>query len=114
VIGGHTAEAFPRAGQHANGWYGVAPGVDATAKSLAAPPKTAQERKRPNNLGAFEIRITPRPGVDPATAQREAHLGGRPAEPLPPGENGTGIARFRQPDQGHADRPGVSRKKRRC
>ncbi|HEV8716636.1 MAG TPA: LLM class F420-dependent oxidoreductase [Candidatus Binatia bacterium] len=75
VIGGHTAEAFRRAVQHANGWYGFALDLDATAKCLAGLKEAAQKVDRPSDLGALEISITPGPGLNPDMAKRYADLG---------------------------------------
>jgi len=75
VIGGHTAEAFRRAVQHANGWYGFALDLDATARCLAGLKQAAQEVNRPSSLGALEISITPGPGLDLDMAKRYADLG---------------------------------------
>src|SRR5262249_20858116 len=74
VIGGHTAQAFRRAVQHANGWDGVALDVDATAKSLAALQKAAQEVNKPSSLGALGNSINPRPGLRPRMAKGYADL----------------------------------------
>jgi len=75
VIGGHTAEAFRRAVQHANGWYGFALDLDATAKCLAGLKKAAQEVNRPNNLGELEISVTPGLELDLDITKRYAELG---------------------------------------
>jgi probable F420-dependent oxidoreductase len=75
VIGGHTAEAFRRAVQHANGWYGFALDLAATAKCLAGLKQAAQEVNRPNSLGELEISITPGPGLDLDMAKHYAGLG---------------------------------------
>lgn len=75
VIGGHTAEAFRRAVQYANGWYGFSLDLNATAKCLAGLKEAAQAVTRPMNLGALEISITPGPGLDLDMAKRYADLG---------------------------------------
>jgi probable F420-dependent oxidoreductase len=75
VIGGHTAEAFRRAVQHANGWYGFALDVDATAKCLAGLKEAAQKVSRPSNLGELEISVTPGPALDLDMTKRYADLG---------------------------------------
>ena len=75
VIGGHTPEAFRRAVQYGNGWYGFALDLDATAKCLAGLKAAAQAVSRPNSLGELEISITPGPGLDPDMAKRYAELG---------------------------------------
>lgn len=75
VIGGHTKEAFQRAVEHGNGWYGFALDVDATAKCLAGLKEAAQKVRRPAELGALEISITPGPALDLDLAKRYADLG---------------------------------------
>jgi len=75
VIGGHTPEAFRRAVQYGNGWYGFALDLDATAKCLAGLKAAAQAVSRPNSLGELEISITPGPGLDLDMAKRYAELG---------------------------------------
>jgi probable F420-dependent oxidoreductase len=75
VIGGHTPEAFRRAVQYGNGWYGFALDVNATAKCVAGLKEAAQAVKRPSGLGELEISITPGPGLDLDAAKRYADLG---------------------------------------
>ena len=75
VIGGHTAEAFRRAVEHANGWYGFALDVNATAKCVAGLKEAAKTVNRPSSLGELEISITPGPGLDLDMAKRYADLG---------------------------------------
>jgi probable F420-dependent oxidoreductase len=75
VIGGHTAEAFRRAVEHANGWYGFALDVNATAKCVAGLKEAAKTVNRPSSLGELEISITPGPAFDLDTAKRYADLG---------------------------------------
>jgi probable F420-dependent oxidoreductase len=75
VIGGHTKEAFQRAVQYGNGWYGFALDVEATAKCLAGLKEAATQVRRPMELGELEISITPGPALDLAMAQRYADLG---------------------------------------
>jgi probable F420-dependent oxidoreductase len=75
VIGGHTPEAFRRAVQYGNGWYGFALDMDATAKCLAGLKEAAQKVSRPSSLGELEISITPGPGLDLDMAKRYADLG---------------------------------------
>jgi probable F420-dependent oxidoreductase len=75
VIGGHTPEAFRRAVQHGNGWYGFALDLDATAKCIAGLKEAAQAVQRPAGLGELEISITPGPGLDLEMAKRYADLG---------------------------------------
>ncbi len=75
VIGGHTTEAFRRAVQYANGWYGFALDLDATAKCIAGLKEAAKAVSRPASLGELEISITPGPGLDLEMTKRYADLG---------------------------------------
>jgi probable F420-dependent oxidoreductase len=75
VIGGHTTEAFRRAVQHGNGWYGFALDLDAMAKCIAGLKEAAKAVKRPGSLGELEISITPGPGLDLDMTKRYADLG---------------------------------------
>lgn len=75
VIGGHTKEAFQRAVQYGNGWYGFALDLTATEKCLAGLQEAAQHVSRPTELGALEISITPGPALDLDAAKRYADLG---------------------------------------
>jgi probable F420-dependent oxidoreductase len=75
VIGGHTKEAFRRAVQHGNGWYGFALDLAATEKCLTGLKEAAQQVRRPMELGELEISITPGPQLDLDTAKRYADLG---------------------------------------
>ncbi len=75
VFGGHTPEAFRRAVQCGNGWYGFALDLDATAKCIAGLKEAAQVASRPNHVGELEISITPGPGLDLDTVKRYADLG---------------------------------------
>lgn len=75
VIGGHTKEAFQRAVQYGNGWYGFALDLAATEKCLAGLQEAAQQVSRPKELGALEISITPGPALDLDAAKRYANLG---------------------------------------
>lgn len=75
VIGGHTADAFRRAVQYGDGWYGFALDVEATAKCLAGLKEAAKAVSRPGSLDELEISITPGPGLDLDMAKRYAGLG---------------------------------------
>lgn len=75
VFGGHTAEAFRRAVQHGNGWYGFALDLDATAKCIAGLKTAAKAVGRSSDLGELEISVTPGPGLDLDIAKRYADLG---------------------------------------
>jgi len=83
VIGGHTPEAFRRAVQYANGWYGFALDPTKTAECLAGLKKAAQEVTRSTALGELEISITPGPTLDLDTAKRYADLGVHRLIPFP-------------------------------
>ncbi len=75
VIGGHTKEAYQRAVQYGNGWYGFALDVEATTKCLAGLKEAATQVQRPAELGELEISITPGPALDLDMAKRYADLG---------------------------------------
>ncbi|MGH7965131.1 MAG: TIGR03619 family F420-dependent LLM class oxidoreductase [Candidatus Binatia bacterium] len=75
VFGGHTAEAFRRAVQYGNGWYGFALDLDATAKCLAGLKEAAKTVSRASHLGELEISVTPGPGLDLDITKRYADLG---------------------------------------
>jgi probable F420-dependent oxidoreductase len=83
VIGGHTKEAYRRAVQYANGWYGFALDLEKTAECLAGLKKAAQEVTRPMSLGALDISITPGPTLDLDLAKRYADLGVNRLIPFP-------------------------------
>jgi probable F420-dependent oxidoreductase len=83
VIGGHTKEAYRRAVQYANGWYGFALDLEKTAECLAGLKKAAQEVTRPMSLGALDISITPGPTLDLDLAKRYADLGVHRLIPFP-------------------------------
>jgi alkanesulfonate monooxygenase SsuD/methylene tetrahydromethanopterin reductase-like flavin-dependent oxidoreductase (luciferase family) len=75
VIGGHTKEAFRRAVQYGNGWYGFALDLAATEKCLTGLKEAAQQVQRPIELGELEISITPGPALDLDLTKRYADLG---------------------------------------
>ncbi len=83
VIGGHTKEAYRRAVQYANGWYGFALDLDKTAECLTGLKKAAQEVTRPMSLGALDISITPGPALDLDLTKRFADLGVNRLIPFP-------------------------------
>jgi probable F420-dependent oxidoreductase len=83
VIGGHTKEAFRRAVQHANGWYGFALDLEKTTECLAGLKKAAQEVNRPTSLGSLDISITPGPTLDLDLVKRYADLGVHRLIPFP-------------------------------
>jgi len=75
VFGGHTVEAFRRAVQYGNGWYGFALDLDATAKCIDGLKEAAKAVSRSRNLGELEISVTPRSELDPDTTKRYVELG---------------------------------------
>jgi alkanesulfonate monooxygenase SsuD/methylene tetrahydromethanopterin reductase-like flavin-dependent oxidoreductase (luciferase family) len=83
IIGGHTKEAYRRAVQYANGWYGFALDLDKTAECLTGLKQAAQEVQRPMALGELEISITPGPTLDRDAAKRYADLGVQRLIPFP-------------------------------
>lgn len=83
VIGGHTKEAFRRAVQHANGWYGFALDLEKAAECLAGLKKAAQDVNRPTSLGSLDISITPGPTLDLDLAKRYTDLGVHRLIPFP-------------------------------
>jgi len=75
VIGGGTPEAFRRAVQHGNGWYGFALDLDATARCIEGVRAARRDSARPAHLGELEISITPAGKLDADTVRRFADLG---------------------------------------
>lgn len=75
VIGGGTPEAFQRAVQHGNGWYGFALDVDATARCVEGLKAARREAVRPAELGELEISVTPAGKLDADTVRRFVDLG---------------------------------------
>jgi probable F420-dependent oxidoreductase len=75
VFGGATPEAFRRTVRHANGWYGFALDVDATATCIEGLDAAEQECGRPSDLGPLEISVTPATPLDADTVQCFADLG---------------------------------------
>jgi probable F420-dependent oxidoreductase len=75
VVGGHSPSAFRRAVQAGSGWYGWELDPDRTAEALQALRETAEEHRRPAELGELEITITPPGAPDLETARRYAELG---------------------------------------
>jgi alkanesulfonate monooxygenase SsuD/methylene tetrahydromethanopterin reductase-like flavin-dependent oxidoreductase (luciferase family) len=73
VVGGRTPPAFRRAVTQAHGWYGFGLDVGETRKLVAALREAGQRHRRPAELGALEISVTP-PGYDvPDKAMVEAY-----------------------------------------
>ncbi len=75
VIGGHTASAYRRAVQRAQGWYGFSLTPDALAECVAGLRRAAEQVERPSALGELEISVTPRGRLTPETATAFAALG---------------------------------------
>jgi probable F420-dependent oxidoreductase len=75
VMGGHSPQAFRRAVEHANGWYGYALDLEATERCVTGLREAADRYPRPAELGNLEVSVTPRGRIDPATAERYAALG---------------------------------------
>lgn len=75
VIGGATPEAFRRAVQHGNGWYGFALDADAAVRCVAGLQAAQRSAVRPAALGDLEISITPAGKLDADTVRRFADLG---------------------------------------
>jgi probable F420-dependent oxidoreductase len=75
VFGGHSPEAFGRAVRYANGWYGFAQSLEATAQCLQGLREAAKTTERPAGLGGLEISVTPAGRLDADTARRYADLG---------------------------------------
>ena len=75
VIGGGTPEAFRRAVEHGNGWYGFALDLDATARAVEGLHAAARTCTRPAGLGELEISVTPAGKLDADAVKRFADLG---------------------------------------
>lgn len=75
VIGGMSPEGWRRAVQRANGWYGYALDLEATAASVEGLRQTQKRHGRPAELGELEISVTPRAKLDRDTVRRFQDLG---------------------------------------
>jgi alkanesulfonate monooxygenase SsuD/methylene tetrahydromethanopterin reductase-like flavin-dependent oxidoreductase (luciferase family) len=75
VVGGHSASAYRRTIQSANGWYGFNLDVEQTATALAELRAAASRYQRPAELGELEITVTPRGEVSLDAARQYADLG---------------------------------------
>ena len=91
VVGGHSAAAYRRAVQAANGWYGWQLSLEETARALADLHQAAATHPRPADLGALEITITPPRLPDLDTARRYADLGVHRLALQPPTMQGSAI-----------------------
>jgi len=83
IIGGHTKEAFQRAVQYGNGWYGFALDLEKTGECMRGLKEAAQTVNRPASLGTLEVSITPGPSLDLDTVKRYADLGVQRLIPFP-------------------------------
>jgi alkanesulfonate monooxygenase SsuD/methylene tetrahydromethanopterin reductase-like flavin-dependent oxidoreductase (luciferase family) len=75
VVGGRSPAAYRRAVEQANGWYGYNLDLERTAQAIAGLRYASERYKRPAELGALEISITPAHMVDRATVEQYASLG---------------------------------------
>ena len=75
VIGGGTPEAFKRAVQHGNGWYGFALNLETAGKCIEGLKAAQRECARPAALGTLEISVTPAGKLDADVVKRFADLG---------------------------------------
>jgi alkanesulfonate monooxygenase SsuD/methylene tetrahydromethanopterin reductase-like flavin-dependent oxidoreductase (luciferase family) len=75
IIGGHSPQAFRRAVQHGNGWYGFALDADAAAACIEGLRRAESKHGRRSELGPLEISVTPRGKLDPEGVKRFADLG---------------------------------------
>jgi len=75
VIGGATPAAFQRAVMYANGWYGFALDLDATARCIDGLRAAQRSCERPAALGELEISVTPAAKFNADTVKRFADLG---------------------------------------
>jgi len=75
VIGGATPQAFERAVQHANGWYGFGLDVEATGRCIQGLRTAAQAHARPAHLGMLEISVTPAGKLAADAVKRFADIG---------------------------------------
>ncbi len=75
IIGGATPQAFRRAVEHGNGWYGFALDLDNTARCIEGLYAAARQHARPAALGALEISVTPAAKLDADVVRRFADLG---------------------------------------
>ena len=80
-----SPQGYRRAVTRANGWYGYALDLDATAACVAALRETEKSHDRPPQLGALEISVTPRARLDLGTVRRFRDLGVHRLIPFRPG-----------------------------
>jgi len=94
VIGGATPEAFRRAVEHANGWYGFALDIDAAVTCIDGIRRAEQRYPRPRELGPLEISVTPRGRLDADLVGRFADAGVHRLIPAPMAAAETDLLRF--------------------
>jgi probable F420-dependent oxidoreductase len=75
VVGGHTPAAYRRAVEQANGWYGYNLDLERTAQAIVGLRHASERYKRPVELGALEISVTPAHRVDRAAVEQYEALG---------------------------------------
>lgn len=75
VMGGHGPEALRRSVRHADGWYGFALDLAATARCLEGLRAAEREHGRPAHLGPLEISVTPAASISAETVRQYAELG---------------------------------------
>jgi probable F420-dependent oxidoreductase len=75
IVGGASPQAFQRAVEHGNGWYGFALDVDVAARCMEGLKAAQRSSVRPVTLGDLEISITPAGKLDADTVKRFTDLG---------------------------------------
>ncbi len=75
VVGGASPAAYRRAVAHADGFYGFAQTVEATAATIEGLKEAGGSVERPEELGDLELTITPPGAVDKAMVDAYAELG---------------------------------------
>ncbi len=75
VFGGATPEAFRRAVQYANGWYGFALDLEGTRRCIEGLRAAQRECVRPAGLGDLEISVSPALKLEADTVKRLVDLG---------------------------------------
>jgi probable F420-dependent oxidoreductase len=82
VVGGMSPPALRRAVRRANGWYGFALDLEATARCVDGLREAQQRVERPPELGPLEISVTPSVPLDADTVHRFQELGVERLVPL--------------------------------
>lgn len=75
VTGGHAPEAFRRAVQYCEGWYGFMLDPKQTTGCLEGLRAAAERHPRPAELGSLEISVTPAAPITQETVETYAALG---------------------------------------